>query len=117
MLRQAVAIGLALAALTVTIERAAGSPASRAETIQAVGGVYAGPALSGASVVWGDLRGVYTARGGRQRAIWHEPAVEIPPDIPVYQGYPRSVSQRIEAPAASNALSPRRAVPLRPKSR
>jgi hypothetical protein len=102
MLRQAVGIGLALAVLTVAIGRTAGSPPPTQTVRVVIEGLSAGPALSGATVVWGGRDAVYSARGGRQHAIWHAPTVEIPPDIPVYQPeLPRSVLLRIESIAAS----------------
>jgi hypothetical protein len=103
MLRQAAGVGLALVAVAVgaAIGPAVGSNPPT-ETVPVVAdGVYAGPALSSAIVVWGGRGGVYSARGG-QHAIWRAPVVEIPSDIPVYQpGWQRSVRRRVDAVAAS----------------
>lgn len=96
------AIGPVLAALTLTFSGAAGSSAPTPIEIVRPTGFGVGPALSGSTVLWGSPDTLYSARGGREHAIWIAPLVGIPPDIPLDSYAPdKRVERDIESVAAS----------------
>lgn len=108
MLRRSLGICLSLSALTVTIGGAAGSPPPPpTEITRSPGSGVVGPALSGTTVIWGASPAtVYSARGGRQHAIWQARPVGIPPDIHLDPSSPvKNVDQGIESVAASPAMT------------